>query len=138
MVRLICPDYIIVGGRDENISLQARGNCLIEMAVRRIGSEAGGGKVSAPALLTVRGFIAAARADGTIVGPESLARPGDRIRVFGTGFDLNAEVSVTVGGVAASVRGTSRLGSGRLRQFFRCSPATATTGLDRDSRSSTH
>jgi uncharacterized protein (TIGR03437 family) len=85
---------------------------LFDTAVSYIRIEAGGGKVSAPALLTMRGFVAAARADGTIISPESPARPGDRIRVFGTGFDPDAEVSVTVGGVAAPVKGASPLGSG--------------------------
>lgn len=68
--------------------------------------------MSAPGLLTMRGFVAAARADGTIIGPENPARPGDRIRLFGTGFDPEAEVLVTVGTVAAAVTGASLLNAG--------------------------
>ena len=68
--------------------------------------------MSAPALLSIRGFVAAARADGTIINPETPARPGDRVRIFGTDFDPAAQVSVTVGGVAAAVRGAGALDSG--------------------------
>lgn len=78
-----------------------------------------------PALLTIRGFVAAARADGTIINTETPARPGDRIRLFGTGFDPDAEVSVTVGGMVAAVVDTAVLGGG-LFQIEITVPSLAT------------
>lgn len=80
--------------------------------------------MSAPVLLTMRGFVAAARADGTIIGPENPARPGDRIRLFGRGLEPEAGVSVAVGDLAAVVTGTSLLGAG-LYQIDIVVPALA-------------